>query len=182
MTSTGDVERSRVQAAAFDASISAVNDAASEFSRHFADTNDGDPDAENIVAERKSDVLQTIDLVNKCARKMDPSALPAGAKKRNRERMKSAIAETALELVNECGDVAFLVTKLVKIPLLFYMSIATLCASLIGRLWSSLTLWNQVDRKKRGWYMFGTIVGMIEPNIGLRMVKGTLRTEKKEGR
>jgi bacterioferritin-associated ferredoxin len=174
------MERTRAQVA-FDASISAVNDAATEFSRHFAETNDDNPDAEKIAAELESDVLQTIELVNKRARKMDPSALPVGAKKRNRERVKAAIAETALELVNESGDVAFLVTKLVKIPLLFYMSIATLCLSLMGRLWSSLTLWNQVDKTQRGWYMFGIIVGMIEPNIGLRMVKGTLKDREEGG-
>jgi hypothetical protein len=107
--------------------------------------------------------------------------------------VKAAIAETALELVNEAGDAVLMATlgcllsstrhdpaapvggagfpdvsaygvnyavltggKLIHFRHL-YLSIATVCLSFIGRVWSSLTLRGQVDRKRPGWYVFGTI-------------------------
>jgi hypothetical protein len=139
-------------------------------------------DVRGIALERMSDVIQTIEIANKRAKTVDPSARSVGAKKRARDYMKAACTESVIELINEAGDIVFLMTKLVHFPTLFTLSLTVLAVSLAARLGTFLMLRSHIDKKKWNRYVFGMAVGLVEPNSGMRLIEGTLKQKEKGGK
>ena len=104
------------------------------------------------------------------------ATLPHRAAKVRRALRYGVWWDTLLELLNEIGDVLFLIFKLPAHPVLFWWSFVALCGALLMRLAIALSFWPRVDKaSKKGRYAAGVLVSLLEPMTGSRMVKRALR-------
>jgi hypothetical protein len=108
--------------------------------------------------------------------------MPLRLKKQKAERRRAQFWATMLELFNEAGDILFLF-KLYKLSklYLYYTSLSFLLLSLVGRLVTSMILRSQhgVKKGKKGVFLLGMGIYLIEPNSGHEIMKRAL--QDKEG-
>ena len=125
-------------------------------------------------------------------------------KQSRRKRRYGEFFDSALELLNEAGDVLFAKASLWRAHAdLFWGAMVALCLTVLGHLWAGLQSWGRVDwasterirplkwlprcfgRRCRRWevpwhgkkwrYFGGVLLMLAEPNEGGRIVKRTLR-------
>ena len=138
------------------------------------------------VLGKFEDMLDTMHTVGSEAQEQAPAAgatLSHRVAKHRRQVWYGMVWDSVLELLNEVGDVLFLIFKLPAHVALFWWSLAALSFSLLARLLIGLRAWGRVDwevPKKRRWFAGGLATMLIEPLAGGRMIKRALKTHAEE--
>lgn len=113
--------------------------------------------------------------------------LPHEFEKRQRQDMYGGIIDALLESANMITDILFLVTQLVPListfwSFLFWISVAALAATFLGRLVIGASMFRQVDwkdPKRIRKYFFGVILALVEPISGFTVfVKQSFRDQE----
>ena len=94
--------------------------------------------------------------------------------------------DALLEVFNEGGDATFLCLNLRGEDMadLFWASLSVLALSLLLRVVFCCRVRDRVDWKdptKRRWWWYGTLVSLLEPNTGNRMLKQSFKANDKSG-
>ena len=133
------------------------------------------------MADAQAVLVDALDTMHAAGAAVQEKADDAGidlshgvAKQRRMLRYGEAF-DAMLELLNEAGDVLFLMFKLPQYAVLFWWSLAALVGSLLMRLAIGLTSWHRVDWPSKGrWYVAGLLTMLVEPMTGGRMVRRAL--------
>ena len=133
------------------------------------------------MADAQAVLVDALDTMHAAGAAVQEKADDAGidlshgvAKQRRMLRYGEAF-DAMLELLNEAGDVLFLMFKLPQYAVLFWWSLAALVGSLLMRLAIGLTSWHRVDWPSKGrWYVAGLLTMLVEPLTGGRMVRRAL--------
>ena len=133
------------------------------------------------VAHAQQMFVNLVDLLHTAGKSAQQRANEAGIKlshavaKQVRMLYYGMVCDCCLELVNEAGDVLFLVLKLPEHPVLFLWSLLALCGALLLRLGIALSAVRRVDPAKKRQFVLGVTLSLIEPGVGGRVVKGALQ-------
>ena len=134
-----------------------------------------------VMEDLVDQLERTQAIVNEEADAVPGVRLSPSVKKHQRQFLWGLAWDAVLELTNSIGDVLFTFLVLPDHPLLYWWSFTALMLSLLGRLFIALQSCRRVDRQKRGWFCLGTLIMLIEPMTGTRVLKRSFRQDDASG-
>eukprot|EP01047_Picozoa_sp_COSAG01_P050163 COSAG01_NODE_5041_length_4529_cov_3.719413_2_plen_614_part_00 len=138
-----------------------------------------------IIETLLNDIAEETELVSvkhtAAAERSDCPLQSSFRARKRRLRLRIAdMTEAIAELFNEGGDLLFMFVLWRDALWLFYISVVLLTANMLGRLWVICGHHGHVAKGKRGKFMKGAGICLVEPNTGLRWMKKALN-DKAEG-